>query len=132
MESRTKPLDKEGIYLLQRIDCNCNNCGYMRRDLATYKVWEDWHRAREFEDFEKRKAKAITDAEAIEDEGSRKALLYKANKMRFHFEKIKLINYGYCTKFDKPVTFLPNICQIETQRCFVHRTDYVIDSLFTT
>lgn len=117
--------NNEAIYNLQRIDCNCNNCGFMRRDLTTYKTWEDWHRARELEEFEKRKAKAIADAEAIEDEGSRKALLYKANKMRFHFEKVKLINYGFCLQFQKAVTFLPNTCQIETQKCFIHRADYL-------
>jgi len=117
--------DKEAIYELQRIDCNCNNCGFMKRDLETYKQWEDWNRARELEEFEKRKAKAIADAEVIEDQGSRKALLHKAHKMRFHFEKAKLINYGVCLQFHKSVTFLPNVCQIETQKCFIHRTDYL-------
>jgi len=97
----------------------------MLRDLETFKQWYDWHRERELEDFEKRKAKAIADAHDIEDEPNRKAMLHKANKMRFYFEKAKLINYGHCTKFDKPVTFLPNTCQIETQHCFVHRRDYV-------
>lgn len=26
-------MDKESIYELQKIDCNCNNCGYFKRDL---------------------------------------------------------------------------------------------------
>lgn len=26
-------MDKESIYLLQCIDCNCNNCGYFKRDI---------------------------------------------------------------------------------------------------
>lgn len=117
--------EKASLYELQRVDCNCNNCGFMRRDLVTYQKWEDWHRARDMEDFEKSKAKSIRDAEAIEDEGSRNAMLYKANKMRFYFEKSRLINYGHCMKFEKQVTFLPNICQIETQHCFIHRSDYV-------
>ena len=33
------------------------------------------------------------------------------------------VSYGNCTKFDKPVSFIANTCQIETQECFVHRRD---------
>lgn len=29
-----KRLDKESIYELQKIDCNCNNCGHFVRDIA--------------------------------------------------------------------------------------------------
>lgn len=31
------------------------------------------------------------------------------------------INYGHCQKLFKQVSFIPNICQIETQLCFQHR-----------
>jgi len=31
------------------------------------------------------------------------------------------INYGRCSKLVKLVSFIPNICQIETQECFSHR-----------
>lgn len=31
------------------------------------------------------------------------------------------INYGNCTKLNKPVSFIPNTCQLETQQCFEHR-----------
>jgi len=31
------------------------------------------------------------------------------------------INYGSCTKFNKEVSFIPNHCQIHTQKCFEHR-----------
>lgn len=33
------------------------------------------------------------------------------------------INYGNCSKLKKPVSFIPNVCQIETQECFEHRRD---------
>lgn len=35
------------------------------------------------------------------------------------------LNYGTCTKFKqpKPVNFIPNWCQVETQDCFKHRKD---------
>jgi hypothetical protein len=32
-------------------------------------------------------------------------------------------NYGYCTKFNKEVVFIPNVCQLETQTCFKHRRE---------
>jgi hypothetical protein len=31
--NKPKTLDKESIYLLQCIDCNCNNCGHFIRDI---------------------------------------------------------------------------------------------------
>jgi len=31
------------------------------------------------------------------------------------------INYGKCTKFNKDVSFIPNVCQLENQECFEHR-----------
>lgn len=33
------------------------------------------------------------------------------------------LSYGICTKFNKPVSFIANTCQVETQDCFVHRKD---------
>lgn len=70
-------MDKSDIIALQKIDCNCNDCKFMVRDL------------------------------------SRPPEKGKAAK----------INYGTCSKFDKPVTFIPAVCQLETQICFVHRKD---------
>jgi hypothetical protein len=31
------------------------------------------------------------------------------------------LQYGDCSKLNKPISFIPNICQIETQKCFQHR-----------
>lgn len=31
------------------------------------------------------------------------------------------LNYGNCTKLNKPVSFISETCQIETQKCFEHR-----------
>jgi hypothetical protein len=33
------------------------------------------------------------------------------------------LHYGHCTKLDKAVSFLPNTCQIHTQKCFKHRRE---------
>jgi hypothetical protein len=97
----------------------------MQRDLVKWKFWHDWHKAIEQAAFDKAKAKAIREAEAIEDENMRRGMLYKANKMRFLFDKSKLISYGQCLKFNKEVSFIRDSCQIETQHCFLHRKDYV-------
>lgn len=71
-------MTKESIYELQKIDCNCNDCGYLVRDLNRRP-----------------------------DKG-----------------KPSPINYGNCNKFNKPVTFIPATCQIDTQNCFIHRKDF--------
>jgi len=31
------------------------------------------------------------------------------------------LNFGVCSRFNKNVSFVPSICQIETQECFIHR-----------
>lgn len=31
------------------------------------------------------------------------------------------LQFGDCSKFSKPVSFIPNTCQLETQNCFEHR-----------
>lgn len=31
--------------------------------------------------------------------------------------------FGNCTKLNKPVSFIPMTCQLETQHCFIHRKD---------
>ncbi len=68
-------MTKESLIELQKIDCNCNDCKHMQRDLS------------------------------------------KPPKK----EKPSPINYGDCLKFNKPVSFIPNTCQLDTQKCFTHR-----------
>lgn len=80
---------KHNTYLLQRVDCNCNDCYFLVRDMDKYKSFDD---------------------------------LYK-NANGQVTSPAHRINYGSCTKFNKPVSFIPNTCQIETQFCFIHRKD---------
>lgn len=94
------------IYELQKIDCNCNNCFFMDRDFETYKKWENFHRELQFKDFERKKA-----------------IMEIRPNAQFQFDKSGLLQYGKCKKLNKPVSFIPNICQIETQDCFLHRRD---------
>lgn len=76
---------KESQYLLQKVDCNCNDCFFMKRDLAKFRSYDHLY------------------------EGAKSAS-YR-------------INYGFCEKFKKDVSFIPNHCQIDTQECFFHRRD---------
>lgn len=70
-------MDKESIIERQKIDCNCNDCKFMVRNLSRPPT-------------------------------------------KGHAAKI---NYGHCTIFNEDVNFIPGICQLETQKCFVHRRD---------
>lgn len=74
------------IYERQKIDCNCNDCVFMVRDLDKRKSFDHLHE----------------------------------NQKNASFR----INYGNCLKFNKPVSFIPNNCQLETQDCFKHRKDF--------
>lgn len=77
--------DKETILELQKLDCNCNDCVFMKRDIEKRKSFDYLH-----------------------TESPNAAWR---------------LNYGDCEKFNKPVTFIPNILQVETQNCFMHRKD---------
>lgn len=76
-------MNKESIIALQKIDCNCNDCKHMVRDLERFHSYDHLH------------------------DGQLRAG--------------HRIQYGKCVKFNKPVSFIPATCQIETQNCFEHR-----------
>lgn len=82
-------MDKESVYLLQKIDCNCNDCYFMKRD---------------FEKLERHKKS------------------YEGTGLMDRLE------FGNCEKFSKPVSFIPVTCQIETQSCFSHRRENVVNT----
>lgn len=118
----------ESIIELQKIDCNCNECKFMARDLVNFKFYENYRRSVQLEELEKKKAKAIEDAksniELAKNDDDKRAcmgLLRVAEKMKFQFSRDGMISYGDCTKLNKAVSFLPDVCQIETQQCFEHR-----------
>ncbi len=68
---------------LQKIDCNCNDCIFMIRDIEKKKSFDYLHKGQE-----------------------------KASHR---------LSYGYCVEFAKNISFIPNICQPQTQYCFQHR-----------
>lgn len=82
-------MTKQSLIELQKIDCNCNDCIFMKRDFERYKSFD---------------------------------FLY-TNEIGQVTNPSYRINYGNCDKLQKPVSFIPNNFQIETQQCFKHRRD---------
>jgi hypothetical protein len=35
------------------------------------------------------------------------------------------LQFGFCKKLKKDISFIPNTCQIHTQNCFTHRKDLI-------
>jgi len=97
-------MDKESRYELQKIDCNCNDCFFMVRDFDTYKKWGSFHMDLQLKEFEHKKENGEIRPNA-----------------QFQFDKSTLLQYGKCSKLGKGISFIPNVCQIETQECFKHR-----------
>lgn len=113
-------MTRESIIELQKIDCNCNDCKFMQRDMMTYKYWQEWWKRSDLEDFDRRKTKAIHSALRMHDPAQMKAEIIRILDQEVQHEKMRT-NFGNCTKMVKPVSFIPGVCQIETQECFEHR-----------
>ena len=120
-------MDKESIYFMQLIDCNCNNCGFMERDMDKRKESMDLHHKWQLEEYEARKARLWESVQKWKEKGDvdiYETLLKEYNRMRFQFDKAEaMIHYAKCSKLNKDISFIPNICQLDTQDCFVHRKD---------
>lgn len=113
----------ESIFELQKTDCNCNDCVFMDRDFEKYKMWEKWNKDLQQKEFDKKKKFAFDNAISNADERGRTTLLILVNKMKFQFDKSCLLQYGNCKKLGHAVSFLPGMCQPETQNCFKHRKE---------
>ena len=145
-------LDKESRYLLQKLDCNCNDCFFMERNFDRFKASLAFHesmqqnlfdgeqsrmieKAEEWKDKSKKPKddqcwKGMSKEEIIEERASMmkkfENIMKEAKKMKFIFDKsFASINFGDCTKLNKEVTFLPNVMQLDTQDCFEHRVDHL-------
>lgn len=124
-------MSKEGIIELQKLDCNCNNCGFLVRDFDRYNASVEQHRKWQQDYFNVIKQKLLDKAtwwqnkENLQynfEKGER--VRKEANKLRFEFTKKGIsINYGNCSKLNKPISFIPGILQFDTQECFVHRNE---------
>lgn len=121
-------MDKESVLESQKIDCNCNDCVFMQRDVEKFKASQELHHKWQLDYFntckQRLKDKAKWYKNNFNDLETWDKLLTEADKMKFQFNsKTAMINYGNCTKLNKSVSFIPNHCQLETQSCFKHRRD---------
>ena len=120
-------MDKESRILLQKIDCNCSDCLFMDRDLVKRQSSVDLHFKWQKDYFDLKRIKKLVKAKFWKENGDdRKSqlLIKEARKMRFEFDESECaIHYGTCEKFNKDVSFIPGVCQIEEQNCFQHRRD---------
>lgn len=111
----------------QKIDCNCNDCVFMIRDMEKFKSSLKTHEKWQLDYFNAVKNNLKKRAEERIKKGEIEKvnnILKEMNKMKFQFDKSTCsINYGNCTKFNKEVSFIPNILQVDTQDCFKHRRD---------
>ena len=128
---------KISAYERQVIDCNCNDCAYLvRANEIQEQILADNKLTQEliFNASKSRKiSKAKNDIENITKhrglianadakiEGKRKYLnLLQEKEFRFAGDRTQIL-YGHCSKLEKRISFIPNLCQIETQFCFKHR-----------
>ena len=112
---------------LDKLDANCNNCKFMKRDMERFNQSLEQHNKWQLDYFNVIKSKLIEKAKERELQGDIKlhdTLIKEAEDMRFQFDrKEAAIQYGTCEFLNKPISFLPNTLQIETQKCFKHRKD---------
>lgn len=120
-------MDKQSRIELQKIDCNCNDCKFMERDNERFKESLNNHHRWQLNYFNVIRDNLYKKADVWKHKGfpEKHAIVKReADKMKFQFDKKEaLINYGVCTKFNKAVSFIPNVCQIDTQECFLHRRE---------
>lgn len=124
-------MDKESILELQKLDCNCNDCIHQIRDNDRFKESLEQHKGWQLDYFNTLKNNLLKKAEWWKNKKNPKYnhekgenLKKDAFKMRFQFDKKKAsINYGYCDKFNKKISWLPNTLQLHTQECFIHRKE---------
>lgn len=120
-------MDKKSRFLLQKIDCNCNDCKFMVRNIDRFKESLIWHEKISKDEFSRIKNNLISRALYWKNKGELQkyeSIMKEVIKLRFVFDKKTVsINYGYCSNLSKEVSFIPNTCQLDTQSCFKHRKD---------
>lgn len=112
---------------LEILDANCNNCKFMVRDLERIKIGLATHFKWQFDEFFRTRLRLCNiemkkKPNENPDPKAHKINMKRAGEMKFQFDsKQASIKYGDCVKFSKPVSFIPDTCQLHTQDCFEHR-----------
>lgn len=112
---------------LQKIDCNCSDCGYLERSLSKRQKHVDKHYQWQKNGFDIKRIKLIESGEDRLRKGEKdksKLIFKEVRKLDFFFDEGGCsLHFGKCLKFDKEVSFISNTCQLDTQDCFVHRSE---------
>jgi hypothetical protein len=119
-QPKKKGLDPESAFELQKIDCNCNDCGHMQRVKEIKIRWDYFMKEVDHKAYRDEKEKA---SYALYDKGIRGLQLNKVMFAKFQPTRVTPINYGLCKKLVKIVSFLPATFSFDTQDCFVHRKE---------
>lgn len=111
---------------LKDIDCNCNDCKYLVRDLEKYAKSVELARSVAKWSFDNTVERIRANAEKQRvKKGNLEAwdnLHTEADKMVFQFSKKSCrVQYGRCSKLNIDISFLPSQCQPHTQECFEKR-----------
>lgn len=117
-------MSKDSAILLQNLDCNCNNCKFMERDFATLCHAQKDNRDYYAWSYRKRRANMWSRAKQALAAGNQKRhddILKLRTELRLDTSYKSGLYFGVCRKFEKPISFIPNIFQFETQRCFENR-----------
>jgi len=112
----------------QNIDCNCNNCVFMIRDMDKFHKSLESHKNWQYDHFATVRNKLTEKAKFTKDKFNDllkwNDLLVQADKMKFQFDKSEVsINYGKCSFLNTEVSFIPDTLQLNTQSCFKNRKD---------
>ena len=113
----------------QNFDCNCNNCLYLYRDFTEAELWRGYTEHLQYIEFLRNRRVLLVAGGSCMDNGSipgYKEFVRKAGKLKFQFNKAQVtVHYGVCLNragyFSQPVTFMQDIYQHHTQKCFVNR-----------
>lgn len=121
-------MDNESVILLQKVDCNCNDCVHMLRSAERFKASTESHHQWQYDYFCTIRKKLVEKAKKHKDKSYDlemwDKIMTEADSMKFQFNRNEcMINFGHCEKLNKDVSFIPNTCQIETQDCFKHRRE---------
>lgn len=120
-------INREALYERQNIDCNCNDCHFFERDIEAWNRSNGFHLRYQIRLYRTYKAQLTKRAEEHRENGDYdKALQVEKfrDSLRFQFSYESGLVFGKCGRFNKDISFIPNVCQLETQGCFEHRIDY--------
>lgn len=110
-------MNKKSIIALQQLDCNCNDCKFLIRNLAKQELQNQFHAKLQKQEFDRNRNNVLALAFTYKDNTAVNVEFKKTFK-----PKKPNAGYGYCKKFDfKEISFIPNILQLDTQHCFEHR-----------